>query len=185
MIKTPDLKNIYDSGKIIFPKSEDILKAVIKNPRVVILGQDPYHNDNQATGLAFAVPNNIKNPPSLQNIFKELKNDLNIIKTDSTLNDWKDQGILLLNTALTVEKNKPNSHKNIWKPYIKEYIMELGKNENLIWVLWGKNAQSYKQFIKGHIIESSHPSPLSSYRGFFGSKPFSKINELLKNKINF
>ena len=84
-----------------------------------------------------------------------------------------------------MKKNKPNSHKNIWKPYIKEYIIELGKDKELIWVLWGKNAQSYKQFIKGPIIKSSHPSPLSSYRGFFGSKPFSKINGLLKNKINF
>lgn len=181
----PNLDKIYLDSKIIFPKRENVFKAFIENPRVVILGQDPYHNDDQATGLAFAVPNNIKNPPSLNNIFKELKNDLDIIKIDSTLEDWKQQGILLLNTALTVEKNMPNSHKNIWKPYITDYIKQLGKDEKLVWVLWGANARSYKKYIKGPIIESVHPSPLSSYRGFFNSKPFSKINALLDKPINF
>ena len=185
MIKTPNLDKLYASNTVIFPDRKNVLKAFIENPRVIILGQDPYHNDNQATGLAFAVPNHIKNPPSLKNIFKELENDLNIIKTDSTLSSWKEQGILLLNTALTVEKNKPNSHKDIWKPYITEYIIEQGKNKDLIWVLWGKNAQAHKKYIKGHVIESPHPSPLSAYRGFFNSKPFSKINAILKNKIHF
>ena len=184
-MKWPNLDEIYVKDKIVFPKKEDVFKAFIKNPRVVILGQDPYHNDNEATGLAFAVPNEVKNPPSLRNIFKELENDLGIKKCDSTLLDWKKQGILLLNTSLTVEKNKPNSHQKIWKPYITEYIKELGKDKNIIWVLWGSNARSYKKYIAGHIIESVHPSPLSSYRGFFGSKPFSKINALLKDKIDF
>ncbi len=175
-----NLEKIYSQNKNIFPKKENVFKFLIDNPKVVILGQDPYHNDFQATGLAFAVPNNVNNPPSLQNIFKELKNDLNIIKINSDLIDWKKQGILLMNTSLTVEKNKPGSHVEIWKKYTTEYIKKLGIKKNLIWLLLGKHAQSFEPYIKGIVLKTSHPSPYSVYRGFFGFKPFSKINNELK-----
>lgn len=178
----------YDN-KTIFPKKENIFKALsltrYENVKVVILGQDPYHGDNEAQGLAFSVPENIPTPPSLKNIFKELYNDMGIVRSRSDLSDWANQGVLLLNTILTVEKDSPLSHKNQgWELFTDEIIKKIDLiNKPIVFVLWGSQARSKKELIKNNkhmIIESAHPSPLSASRGFFGSKPFSKINEYLK-----
>ena len=177
--------------KIIFPSKEDLFKAFklteFDKIKVVIIGQDPYHGENEAMGLCFSVRKGITMPPSLRNIFKELEDDLGIKRTDTDLTDWANQGIFLLNTVLTVEKDKANSHKDIgWQEFTDFVIKEINdKKDNVIFVLWGGQAQKKKSLItnKSHyIIESAHPSPLSVYRGFFGSKPFSKINNYLKSK---
>lgn len=177
--------------KIIFPSKEDLFKAFklteFDKIKVVIIGQDPYHGKNEAMGLCFSVRKGITMPPSLRNIFKELEDDLGIKRTDTDLTDWANQGIFLLNTVLTVEKDKANSHKDIgWQEFTDFVIKEINdKKDNVIFVLWGGQAQKKKSLItnKSHyIIESAHPSPLSVYRGFFGSKPFSKINNYLKSK---
>ena len=177
--------------KIIFPSKEDLFKAFklteFDKIKVVIIGQDPYHGENEAMGLCFSVRKGITMPPSLRNIFKELEDDLGIKRTDTDLTDWANQGIFLLNTVLTVEKDKANSHKDIgWQEYTDFVIKEINdKKDNVKFVLWGGQAQKKKSLItnKSHyIIESAHPSPLSVYRGFFGSKPFSKINNYLKSK---
>lgn len=177
--------------KIIFPSKEDLFKAFklteFDKIKVVIIGQDPYHGENEAMGLCFSVRKGIAMPPSLRNIFKELEDDLGIKRTDTDLTDWANQGIFLLNTVLTVEKDKANSHKDIgWQEFTDFVIKEINdKKDNVIFVLWGGQAQKKKSLItnKSHyIIESAHPSPLSVYRGFFGSKPFSKINNYLKSK---
>lgn len=174
--------------KQIFPPYENIFDALrftdYDEVKVVILGQDPYHGDCEAHGLSFSVHNGIKMPPSLLNIFKELKNDLNINRTESDLTNWAKQGVLLLNSIMTVEKDKPLSHKNKgWEIFTDTIIQKLNeRNEPVIFVLWGSFARSKKEFItnKQHIIiESVHPSPLSANRGFFGSRPFSKINNNL------
>ena len=180
-----EISALKSEGRIIYP--DDIFAAFNKTPldkvKVVILGQDPYHNPNEANGLAFSVNEGIKLPPSLRNIFKELESDLSIVRTNSDLSDWAEQGILLLNTALTVEKNSPNCHKDLWKDFTDNIIKLLNEQKKpIIFVLWGGNAQSKKNFITNpmhKIIESAHPSPLSAYRGFLGSKPFSKINDIL------
>lgn len=175
--------------KQIFPPKKDIFKALeILNPkdvRVVIIGQDPYHNSNQAHGLSFSVNKGITQPPSLKNIFKELKSDLNTdIPKHGCLDHWAKQGILLLNTVLTVEAHKPNSHKNIgWETFTDSIISNLNnKFPDIIFVLWGKYAQKKEDLIssKHTIIKSAHPSPFSANKGFFGSKPFSKINKYLR-----
>ena len=177
--------------KTIFPSKEDLFKAFklteFDKIKVVIIGQDPYHGENEAMGLCFSVRKGITMPPSLRNIFKELEDDLGIKRTDTDLTDWANQGIFLLNTVLTVEKDKANSHKDIgWQEFTDFVIKEINdKKDNVIFVLWGGQAQKKKSLItnKSHyIIESAHPSPLSVYRGFFGSKPFSKINNYLKSK---
>lgn len=177
--------------KIIFPSEEDLFKAFklteFDKIKVVIIGQDPYHGENEAMGLCFSVRKGITMPPSLRNIFKELEDDLGIKRTNTDLTDWAKQGIFLLNTVLTVEKDKANSHKDIgWQEFTDFVIKEINdKKDNVIFVLWGGQAQKKKSLItnKSHyIIESAHPSPLSVYRGFFGSKPFSKINNYLKSK---
>jgi uracil-DNA glycosylase len=182
--------NNESKTKTIYPKKEDLFKALkqtdYKDVRVLILGQDPYHGDGEANGLCFSVNHSIKNPPSLQNIFKELKEDLNIDRTDSDLSDWAKQGILLLNTVLTVEKDKPFSHRGKgWEEFTDSIIKNLNeKKDTVIFVLWGNAAKEKKKFItnKAHyIVESAHPSPLSYNKGFKGSKPFSKINNILKN----
>lgn len=171
-----------------FPPKNEIFRAFELTPfnevSVVILGQDPYHDHFQANGLSFSVSNKVKTPPSLKNIFKELENDLGIIRTSNELDDWAKQGVLLLNTVLTVRAHQANSHKDLgWETYTDFIISELAqKRDNLIFVLWGKSAAKKKKLIpanKHYIIEEAHPSPLSAYRGFFGSKPFSKINEQL------
>lgn len=176
------------SNKVIFPPYENIFDALrftdYNEVKVVILGQDPYHGLGEAHGLSFSVREGISLPPSLQNIFKELKNDLNIDRTKSDLTDWAKQGVLLLNSIMTVEKDKPLSHKDKgWEIFTDNIIKYLNEREEpVIFLLWGSFARSKKSLItnKHHIIlESVHPSPLSAYRGFFGSKPFSKVNNIL------
>ena len=175
--------------KTIYPTNEDLFSAFrlteFDKIKVVIIGQDPYHGENEAMGLCFSVRKGIAMPPSLRNIFKELEDDLGIKRTNTDLTDWANQGIFLLNTVLTVEKDKANSHKDIgWQEFTDFVIKEINdKKDNVIFVLWGGQAQKKKSLItnKSHyIIESAHPSPLSVYRGFYGSKPFSKINNYLR-----
>ncbi len=181
--------NEENKDKTIFPKKEDLFKALkltdYKDVSVVILGQDPYHGIGEANGLCFSVNRGVQMPPSLKNIFKELKSDLNIERTNTDLTDWSKQGILLLNTVLTVEKDKAFSHRDKgWESFTDKIIEKLNqKEEPIIFVLWGNAARSKKTIItnKKHIIiESAHPSPLSYNRGFKDSKPFSKINNELK-----
>jgi len=177
-------------GKTIFPRGDQYFAAMNAVPfekvRVVILGQDPYHGPGQAHGLSFSVQEGIPFPPSLQNIFKELNSDLNLpIPTTGDLTSWADQGVLLLNSVLTVESGRAASHQGRgWEEFTDKIIHLLNdEQQNLVFVLWGAYAQKKGAFIdrKKHlVIESPHPSPLSSYRGFFGSKPFSKINSYLK-----
>ena len=175
--------------KIVYPPKRDILRALkltdYNDVKVVILGQDPYHGENEAMGLSFSVRRGVRTPPSLRNIFKELKNDLNIDRCDTDLSDWAKQGVFLLNTVLTVEKDKANSHKEIgWEIFTDYVIKEINdKLNNVVFILWGRQARDKKRIItnpNNYIIESAHPSPLSAYNGFFGSKPFSKTNNYLK-----
>lgn len=186
------LKEEKEKGKKILPYSSDILNAFIYtrrgNVKVVILGQDPYPNRAYAMGLAFSVPENSPQiPASLQNIYKELKDDLGVERTNGSLLDWAKQGVLLLNTSLTVEEGKPNSHSYIgWHELVKEVIETLStEQDGLVFILWGANAHAYEQYIKcpkrHMIIRSAHPSPLSAHKGFFGSKPFSKTNFFLES----
>lgn len=184
-------KQLEKTNKIIYPKKENIFRALkltdYNDVKVVILGQDPYHGENEANGLCFSVNKDVKIPPSLRNIFKELKEDLNIERDNTDLSDWAMQGILLLNTILTVEKDKPFSHKNLgWNYFTDNIINKINqKKESVIFVLWGNAAREKKKLItnKNHIIiESAHPSPLSYTRGFKNSKPFSKINKILKEQ---
>lgn len=180
--------------KTIYPSKKEVFKAFrytpYKNVKVVILGQDPYHGEGQAEGLSFSVPKGIKKPPSLVNIFKELETDLGCkMPVSGSLVPWAKQGVLLLNTVLTVIKDQAASHKDIgWEVFTDEVIKKINeKEEPVVFILWGSYARSKKKYItnKHHlIIESAHPSPLSAYNGFFGSKPFSKTNEfLIKNNL--
>lgn len=190
------VKNEY-KNKTIFPPYNNIFDALrftdYDDVLVVILGQDPYHGLGEAHGLSFSVHEGIKMPPSLQNIFKELYSDIGVKRTCSDLTDWAKQGVLLLNSIMTVEQDKPLSHKDKgWEIFTDTIIKKLNEREQqIVFVLWGSFARSKKELItnKNHkIIESVHPSPLSVHRGFFGSKPFSKINEYLKDinkKINW
>lgn len=180
------------NNKTVYPLKENIFKALeytdYNDIKVVILGQDPYHGEGEAQGLSFSIPNDIKITPSLRNIFKELKNDLNIERTNTDLSDWAKQGILLLNAILTVCKDTPLSHKDKgWETFTDEIIKKINEREEpVVFILWGNYARSKKKLItnKNHyIIESAHPSPLSASRGFFDSKPFSKTNNIL-NSIN-
>jgi uracil-DNA glycosylase len=174
----------------IFPAKDKIFKAFelsnFADTKVIILGQDPYHNEGQAHGLSFSVPDGVKIPPSLVNIYKELELDLNIKPNASgNLKRWAKQGVLLLNSALTVEKNSPGSHaKTPWVDFTELVIALLSNNkQNLVFLLWGVNAQQKAQLIDSNkhlILTTSHPSPFSAYKGFFGSKHFSKTNEYLK-----
>lgn len=176
--------------KTIYPKQSDIFNAFrytsYKDVKVVILGQDPYHGENQAEGLSFSVKKGIKKPPSLVNIYKELRSDLNIpIEENGSLVKWANQGVLLLNAVLTVEKDKAASHQGKgWEIFTDEVIKLLNKKKNpIVFILWGSYARSKKKYItnqKHCIIESAHPSPLSAHNGFFGSKPFSKTNAFLE-----
>lgn len=183
------LVNEYKS-KMIFPCKNEIFRAFMLTPykdvKVVILGQDPYHGDGQAEGLSFSVKDGVRKPPSLQNIFKELKSDLNIEPPDSgSLVKWCDEGVLLLNSILTVERDKAASHSKIgWEIFTDRVIKCINeKNTPVVFILWGGFARSKKKYITNkihYVIESAHPSPLSAYNGFYGSKPFSKTNEFLK-----
>ena len=181
--------NVEYKDKVIFPLKSNIFKAFsltdYNNIKVVILGQDPYHGVDEANGLAFSVNNNVKLPPSLKNIFKELESDLNIKNDKGDLSNWARQGVLLLNTVLTVVKDTPASHKNIgWEIFTDEVIKIINKKEEpVVFILWGNFARSKKKYItnpKHLIIESTHPSPFSCNNGFFGSKPFSKTNKFLR-----
>ena len=176
-------------NKTIYPPAKDLFNAFkltdFKDIKVVILGQDPYHGEKEAMGLSFSVRRGVRTPPSLRNIFKELKDDLNVDRTDTDLSDWARQGVFLLNTVLTVEKDKANSHKDIgWEIFTDYVIKQINdKLNNVVFILWGRQARDKKRLITNkthYIIESAHPSPLSAYNGFFGSKPFSKTNEFLK-----
>ena len=177
--------------KIIYPKYEHIFDALrftdYKDVKVVIIGQDPYHGEDEAHGLCFSVQDGIKRPPSLNNIFKELNNDLEVIKNNNDLTNWAKQGVLLLNSIMTVVKDHPLSHKDKgWEIFTDNIIKQLNlREEPMVFVLWGSYARSKKELItnKNHLIlEAVHPSPLSANRGFFGSKPFSKINNFLISK---
>ena len=177
------------SHKTIYPEAKNIYNALRLTPyhevKVVILGQDPYHEKGQAQGLAFSVPKGIQIPPSLVNIYQELHDDLGCtIPNHGQLVYWTRQGVLLLNTSLTVEAHRANSHKGQgWEILTDTIIQKLNeKEEPVVFILWGANARSKKSFItnpKHLIIESPHPSPLSAYNGFFGSRPFSKTNYFL------
>ena len=180
----------------IFPPKNYILRALsltdYNDVKVVILGQDPYHGVGEANGLAFSVNDGIKLPPSLQNIYKELNSDLNIpISTKGDLTCWAKEGVLLLNTVLTVEKDRPASHKNLgWENFTDAIIKKINEKDTpVVFILWGNFARNKKEFITNHkhlIIESPHPSPFSANSGFFGSKPFSKTNNfLIKNMGRF
>ena len=174
---------------VIFPKNELVFCAFNKTPvskiKVVILGQDPYHAKNQAHGLSFSVPNGIKNPPSLQNIFKELNSDLKIpVSENGDLSSWAEQGVLLLNTSLTVREKEAGSHKRIgWESFINAVISKISnEKQDLVFLLWGTFANKKVDLIdteKHYVLETSHPSPFSAYKGFFGCKHFSKTNEIL------
>ena len=191
------VKNEY-KHKIIYPEYKDIFNALrytdYDDVKVVILGQDPYHGDREAHGLSFSVREGIPMPPSLRNIFKELKDDIGVVRTQTDLTDWGKQGVLLLNSIMTVVKDTPLSHKDKgWEIFTDNIIKKLGEREKpMVFILWGSYARSKKELIKNKnhlILESVHPSPLSASRGFFGSKPFSKANQFLEkngmNKINW
>ncbi|MGB3368844.1 MAG: uracil-DNA glycosylase [Acidaminobacteraceae bacterium] len=175
--------------KEIYPAKEDVFNALnysdFNDVKVVILGQDPYHGKGQAHGLSFSVNKDIKTPKSLVNIYKELNDDLGChVANNGYLKKWADQGVLLLNTVFTVRAGLANSHrKQGWEIFSDLIISKLNeRSKPIIFILWGKNAQSKEKLIRNEnhfIISSVHPSPLSSYRGFFGSKPFSKTNEIL------
>ena len=176
----------------IYPNMYDIFNALnftpYKDVKVVILGQDPYHGPQQAHGLSFSVQPDVKIPPSLVNIYKELHADLGCyIPNNGYLKKWADQGVLLLNTSLTVRAGEANSHRNIgWRTFTDKIIELLNQRQNpIVFILWGNNAISKEKFITNpqhYIIKSVHPSPLSASRGFFGSRPFSKTNAfLIKN----
>ena len=197
-IKESDyFKNLWEKVKLqynsnqCFPPKDEIFRALelteFDDVGVVIIGQDPYHNDGQANGLCFSVSENVTAPPSLKNIFIELKEDVGVERKNKDLQDWAKQGVLLLNATLTVQAHQPNSHKNLgWEVFTDFIIKEISdKKENVVFVLWGAFAQKKASLIdsnKHHIIQSAHPSPFSVYRGFFGSKPFSKINNYLLKK---
>ena len=180
------------SNKTIYPKKEDIFRAFrltsYKNLKVVILGQDPYHGAGQAEGLSFSVKMGISKPPSLNNIFKELNQDLGYeIPENGSLISWAEEGVLLLNAILTVEKDKPASHKDYGWEYFTDSVIKIisQKKEPVVFILWGSFAKAKKKFISNEnhfIIESTHPSPFSAYNGFFGSRPFSKTNNFLISK---
>ena len=177
--------------RVIYPDAYDIYNALhytdYKDVKAVILGQDPYHGPNQAHGLSFSVKAGVRIPPSLLNMYKELADDLGCyIPNNGYLEKWAKQGVLLLNTSLTVRQGQANSHRNIgWEKFTDHIIELLNEREDpIVFILWGNNAKSKIKLITNNrhfIITSVHPSPLSASRGFFGSKPFSKTNEFLKS----
>ena len=186
------LKTQKQSGKVIYPKGNEYFKAFELTPfervRVVILGQDPYHGPGQAHGLCFSVPSGVRPPPSLQNIFKEIQSDLKVpIPQHGCLDAWAEQGVLLLNSVLTVEQAKAAAHQGKgWEQFTDVVIRELNdKREHLVFLLWGSYAQKKGQFIdrKKHcVLTAPHPSPLSAHRGFMGCRHFSKTNHYLQQQ---
>ncbi|HXS57328.1 MAG TPA: uracil-DNA glycosylase [Hanamia sp.] len=193
------LKAEKSAGKIIYPPGPLIFNAFYKTPfdkvKVVILGQDPYHNKGQAHGLSFSVPDGVPKPPSLLNIFKELRNNLGIeIPENGNLEKWAAQGVLLLNASLSVRQNEPGSHSKIgWLEFTDQVIKKISDDkEGIVFLLWGKFAQEKQALIdetKHFVLKAAHPSPFSADKGFFGCKHFSKTNELLmkqqKEPINW
>ena len=177
-------------SKTIFPSPDTVFRVFETRPediKVVILGQDPYYNTGQANGLAFSVNDSIPAPRSLKNIFKELESDLGVVRTNPNLADWHEQGVFLLNTALTVPEKEPNAHKKLWTRFtddLLDYLTEV--NPDILYIMWGGNAKEQGQRIEpklncnGNILYSSHPSPLSARHSFFGSKPFSWVNYQLR-----
>lgn len=186
-----DVRQEY-KNKTVFPRKDQVFNAFrytpYKNTKVVILGQDPYHGTGEAEGLSFSVPLNISKPPSLVNIFKELHDDLDCsIPNHGSLHSWASEGVLLLNAVLTVVKDHAASHQGMgWETFTDNVIKLINeKEEPVVFILWGRYARSKKKLITNPIhlvIESAHPSPLSAYNGFFGSRPFSKTNDYLKSK---
>lgn len=190
------LQQVYNErnqGKVIYPPQDEVFSAFslteFENVKIVILGQDPYHNPNQAHGLAFSVKPNIAPPPSLVNMYKELAEDIEgfQIPKHGYLIDWAKQGVFMLNTVLTVEQGKAHSHANIgWETFTDKVIATLNEQrENIVFLLWGSHAQKKGKFIDRNrhcVLTAPHPSPLSAYRGFFGCKHFSKANEYLISK---
>jgi len=182
------LKKEYETEQI-YPEVANIFNALkytaYRDVKVVILGQDPYHGENQAHGLSFSVKSGVSIPPSLSNIYKELYNDIGCyVPNNGYLKKWSDEGVLLLNTVLTVRSGAANSHKDKgWERFTNKIIALLNnRTEPIVFILWGNNAQSKQSLITNpihHIIKSVHPSPLSAYRGFFNSKPFSSTNSFL------
>ena len=184
----------YQSGETIYPAKEQLFAAFDyvspESVKVVLLGQDPYHGPEQANGLCFSVSEGVDLPPSLKNIYKELQDDLGLeMPQTGDLSPWAKEGVLLLNSCLSVEKSNPGAHKDLgWQEFTDFVLARISeKTENVVFILWGGYARKKKKLIdtsKHYIIESAHPSPLSSYSGFFGSKPFSKTRDyLLKHKI--
>lgn len=179
-------------SKTIFPNPDDVFRVFETRPediKVVILGQDPYYNIGQANGLAFSTNDNVATPRSLKNIFKELKSDLGLVRTNPNLTDWHEQGVFLLNTALTVPEKEPNAHKKLWKRFTDDLLVYLIKvNPDILYIMWGGNAKEHGLRIEqelncsDNILYSSHPSPLSARHSFFGSKPFSWANTQLKRQ---
>lgn len=184
------VENIYEgyygNKKPIYPEKEKVFSALDlvapEGVKVVIVGQDPYHTPGQAQGLAFSLPDTAKTQPSMRNILKELYDDIGIERTSQDLTNWTTQGVLLLNRSLTVEEGEPNSMADLWTPVTNRLIEVISElPQPIIFVLWGKSAQQLIPMIDGRkkIITSPHPSPFSARRGFFGSKPFSRVNEYL------
>lgn len=187
-LKLQEFLDEEETKYLILPEKENRYNALkqtsYKDTKVVIIGQDPYHNINQAHGLAFSVKDKVKLPPSLVNIFKELNNDLQITCSTGNLTSWAKEGVLLLNSVLTVRHNQPNSHKNKgWEIFTNKIISLLNqKSTPVVFILWGNEAKKKKDLITNpihYIHESPHPSPLSAYNGFFNSQPFSKTNQFL------
>lgn len=182
--------SLYQTSTV-FPPKEEVYKAFdlvdFKDVKVVIIGQDPYHGAFQANGLSFSVSKGVKLPPSLVNIYKELESDLGIRNLNGDLSKWAEQGVFLLNATLTVEEKKAGSHQKIgWEKFTDAVIEQLSTHrEDIVFILWGSFAQKKGKNIdrsKHCVIETVHPSPLSVYRGFYGSKPFSKSNDYLASK---
>tara|TARA_B100001057_G_C22642785_1_gene868921 strand:- start:288 stop:965 length:678 start_codon:yes stop_codon:yes gene_type:complete len=183
------LMNCSKNNEVVYPHPKNIFRSLeltsFSNVKVVILGQDPYHGPNQAHGLAFSVHKEVSNPPSLKNIFREMSEDLGLGERSSgDLTNLANQGVLLLNTCLTVSPGKPGSHSNLgWQEFTDAVIRAVDTKNNIVFMLWGSYAQKKKELLSNKmnlILEAPHPSPLSAHRGFFGCKHFSKANEFLK-----
>ena len=185
-----ELEERYANGKV-FPPREQIYTAFeltpFNNVKAVILGQDPYHGDHQAHGLAFSVNDGIKLPPSLRNMYKELESDLGITRQSGSLKDWATEGVLLLNTVLTVDAYEANSHRKLgWETFTDNIIQHVSDHlDNVVFILWGRTAQEKEKLIdtgRHFIIKSTHPSPLSAHKGFFGPRPFSRTYAFLESQ---
>ena len=183
------MREVYSQG-LVYPPEDKVFTAIqttdLADVKVVILGQDPYHGPKQAQGLSFSVPNDLPAPPSLQNILKELADDIGV-KSQHDLTPWAEQGVLLLNASLTVPAGQANGHAGlIWEPFTDAIIKVVNEQEQpVVFILWGAYARKKKTLITNPshlVIESAHPSPLSAYRGFFGSRPFSRANSYLESQ---